>query len=89
MIVVVAVVLIKKYRRKRRAGKAAQQPLTGDLILLLPESLQCGGIAGAALAALTPAELVAAIGALAFSGAQHAAAGVLAFFVFLYFLHTH
>ena len=70
-------------------GKAAQQPLAGDLVLLLPEGLQCGGIAGAALAALTPAELVAAIGALAFSGAQHAAAGVLAFFGFLYFLHTH
>ena len=34
-------------------GKAAQQPLAGDLVLLLPEGLQCGGIAGAALAALT------------------------------------
>lgn len=69
-------------------GKAAQQPLAGDLVLLLTEGLQCGGIAGAALAALTPAELVAAIGALAFSGAQHAAAGVLAFSVFVLLAYT-
>ena len=79
-------------------SQPAKQPLTSDFLLLFPQLFQGWRIPGTALASLTPTELVAAIGALAFTGVQHPAAVILAFFGlfdlftffdFYSFLHTH